>query len=259
MPALTEILKSEYQRLFDTCIINTNRYPVVTKTVETIAKEKAQYEAIAGRTGTPWYFIGIIHKMECDCSFNKHLHNGDPLTARTIQVPKGRPKTGSVPFTFFDSAVDALTYEDYTEWNDWSISGMLYCFEKYNGFGYRSKGINTPYLWSFSNHYTSGKFIKDGVYNSRAISTQIGTAVLLRRMSELQIAIAGEKDLLTQIKELGPQVSFDPGHYHATAARLQKLLNSVGQHLKIDGKAGRNTSDAYQKISGKYLQGDSNQ
>jgi hypothetical protein len=78
-------------------------------------------------------------------------------------------------------------------------------------------------------------------------------------MSELQIAIAGEKDLLTQIKELGPQVSFDPEHYHVTAARLQKLLNSVGQHLKIDGKAGRNTSDAYQRISRKYLQGDSKQ
>jgi lysozyme family protein len=259
MPALTEAFKLEYQHLFDSCQINSNRYPVITRCVQAIANGKPQYDAIATHTGIPWYFIGIVHKMECDCNFSKHLHNGDPLTARTLQVPKGRPKTGNAPFTFFDSAVDALTLEGFTQWNDWSISGMLYCFERYNGFGYRSKGIHSPYLWSFSNHYTKGKFVKDGVFNSNAVSEQIGTAVLLRRMSELQLAIAGEKDLLTQIKELGPQVVFDPDHYRAAAERLQRLLNSVGQHLKTDGKAGRNTSDAYQRITGKYLKGDSKQ
>ena len=76
-------------------------------------------------------------------------------------------------------------------------------------------------------------------------------------MSERQIAVAGETDIITQIKNLGAQVMFDPATYNKKAEELQSLLNSVGQHLKADGKAGQNTSDAYQRISGQYLQGDS--
>lgn len=256
MPALTETLRSEYQRLFDTCMIKAGKYRAVDACVSTITNGKTVYETIAAQTGVPWYFIGVIHKMECDCNFKTHLHNGDPLTARTTHVPKGRPKNGVPPFTFSDSAIDALTIEGFTEWTDWSISGMLYCFEKYNGFGYRSKGINTPYLWSFSNQYTKGKYVADNKFDPAAVSQQIGAAVILRRMSELGIAIAGKLDLISQIKELGAQVHFNPGNYNKDAERLQKLLNSAGQHLRIDGKAGRHTSDAWQRISGSYLDGD---
>jgi lysozyme family protein len=256
MPALTDILRSEYQLLFDTCIIRKIKYPAVDRAVQTIVSGKVIYEEISAATGVPWYMIGTIHKMESDCAFNRHLHNGDPLAARTVRVPRGRPKKGNPPFSFVESAMDALELEGFTEWNDWSIGGMLYCFEKYNGFGYRAKGIHTPYLWSFSNHYTKGKYVSDGKYDAEAVSDQIGTAVILRRMSELQIAIAGEKDLLSQIENLGKEVVFDPGHYHASAEKLQKLLNGVGQHLKIDGKAGRNTSDAFFRVTGKFLKGD---
>jgi hypothetical protein len=34
-----------------------------------------------------------------------------------------------------------------------------------NGFGYRAHGINSPYLWSYSNQYHAGKFVSDGVYS----------------------------------------------------------------------------------------------
>lgn len=256
MPALTETLRSEYQRLFDTCDIKPGKYNAVDACVNAITNGKNMYETIAARTGVPWYITGVIHKMECDCNFRTHLHNGDPLTARTTHVPKGRPKNGNPPFTFTDSAIDALTIEGFTDWKDWSISGMLYCLEKYNGFGYRSKGINTPYLWSFSNQYTKGKYVADGKFDPNAVSQQIGAAVVLRRMSELGIAIAGEKDLITQIKQLGAQVHFDPDNYNSNAEQLQKLLNRVGQHLRVDGQAGRHTSDAYQRLSGNYLAGD---
>ncbi len=257
MPLLTDSLKTDYQRLFDTCIIREGKYPVVDKCVQTIVAGKAQYEPIAATTNVPWYFIGILHNMECGCNFNKHLHNGDPLAGRTVQVPKGNPKNGNPPFTFFDSAVDALNIEGFAQWPDWSISGMLYSFEKYNGFGYRKNNINSPYLWSGSNQYSKGKYVKDNVFDPQAVSAQIGTAVILRRMSELQIAIAGEKDLISQIKNLGEEVIFDPTNVHDNALQLQKLLNSVGQQLRIDGMAGRNTSDAYQRVTGNYLKGDS--
>ena len=256
MPALTETLRSEYQRLFDTCIIKAGKYNTIDAAVNIITNNKNVYESISSATAVPWYIIAVTHKMECNGNFKTHLHNGDPLTARTVHVPKGRPKSGNPPFTFFDSAVDALTLEGFTQWTDWSISGMLYCLEKYNGFGYRSKGINTPYLWSFSNQYSKGKFVADNKFDSDAVSQQIGAAVILCRMSELGIAIAGGKDLITQIKQLGAQVHYDPDNYNIDAEQLQKLLNNAGQHLRIDGEAGRNTSNAYQRISGNYLAGD---
>ena len=256
MPALTETLKSEYQHLFDTCMIKKAKYPAVDNCVQTIAAGKIRYQEISALTDVPWYIAGILHYLESGCDFGRHLHNGDPLTARTVHVPKGRPKIGAPPFSFLESAVDALRLEGFVQWKDWSIAGMLYCFEKYNGFGYRSKGINSPYLWSFSNHYSKGKYVSDSVYDPDAVSTQAGTAVILRRISELQIAIAGEKDLISQIAMLGKDVSLDPEHYHVAAEKLQKLLNSVGQHLRIDGKAGRNTSDAFYRVTGRYLKGD---
>ena len=40
-------------------------------------------------------------------------------------------------------------------------------------------GINTPYLWSFSNHYTRGKFTSDGNWDSSAVSQQCGAGVIL--------------------------------------------------------------------------------
>jgi lysozyme family protein len=59
---------------------------------------------------------------------------------------------------------------------------MLYRFEKYNGFGYRRRGIVSPYLWSFSNQYTKGKYIADGKWSSEAVSRQCGAALLVKEL-----------------------------------------------------------------------------
>ena len=133
---------------------------------------------------------------------------------------------------------------------------MLFKMEQFNGFGYRVKGINSPYLWSFSNHYTKGKFTRDGFFDPNAVSKQIGAAVLLRRMSERQIAVAGEVDIITLIKKVGSEVVVNPTVFSKQAETLQVLLNSAGQHLRVDGKAGENTSDAFRRITGVFLKGD---
>ena len=259
MPALTESLKTEYQFLFDTCVIPSAKYPEVDACINKILEGKNAYEQVEVRTGIPWYFIGVIHCMECSCKFTTHLHNGDSLTSRTIRVPKGYPKTGKPPFTWTDSAEDALKLKALHKLADWSIPSILYQLERYNGFGYRPKGIHSPYLWSYSNHYKKGKFTADGLFDENAVSKQIGAAVLLRRISEKQIAIAGTTDIVTQIKQQGAKVLFNPAQYNADAEQLQRLLNRAGQHLKLDGFAGRNTSDAYWRISGRYLSGDPKQ
>ena len=245
---------SEYQRLFDTCVINPDKLAEIKPIVNKILGGKARYEALANKVGIPWHFIGITHSLEANCSFNAHLHNGDPLTARTIQVPKNRPRTGNPPYTWEFSAEDALS--DFAGWTDWSVPGMLFKLEGYNGYGYHSRGINSPYLWSFSNHYTKGKFTSDGVYSPTAVSKQCGAAILLRRLTETQAAPVENADRRSLILQLGETVTFAPTRVVEKARELQKMLNLDGAHLLEDGKAGTNTSDAYQRSTGKFLPGD---
>ncbi|HVG41678.1 MAG TPA: hypothetical protein VM888_08705 [Chitinophagaceae bacterium] len=249
-------MKNEYGQLFNDCRIKDEKYNDVDACIKKMVAAKSRYDTVAARTGIPWYFIGIVHNMECSGSFTCHLHNGDPLTARTVHVPKGLPKNGEPPYNWGDSAEDSLRSKALDKWTDWSISGMLYQLERYNGFGYRTKGINTPYLWSGSNQYSKGKYTADGTFSATAVSKQIGAAVLLRRLSEKQLIDVQEPDVLTELKRLGETVQHNPTVYSADAEKLQRLLNRFGLHLREDGHAGDVTSDAYKQITGSYLKGD---
>src|SRR6185436_13218607 len=123
----------QYQRLFDTCVINPDKLSEIKPIVTRILKGKARYEALANSVNIPWHFIGITHSLEADNDFNKHLHNGDPLTARTVNEPKGRPKTWNPPSDWESSAIDALSA--FTNETDWSVPNILYKLEGYNGYG----------------------------------------------------------------------------------------------------------------------------
>jgi lysozyme family protein len=119
------------------------------------------------------------------------LHNGDSLEHRTTHVPAGRPKEGEPPFTWEQSASDAL--KDVAVENKshvWSITNMLYQLERYNGFGYRRQQIVfTPYLWAATNHYQKGKYVEDGVYDPNAIDHQLGCAPLIRYLTDRTLGI----------------------------------------------------------------------
>jgi lysozyme family protein len=138
---------------------------------------RERYIAIARETpGLPWPLVGIIHGMEASYRFNAHLHNGNLRTARRVQHPAGRPLTGQPPFTWKASALADET--------DFSLPHLLYYFEKFNGFGYRPKGVPSPYPWGRSTLYKNGKFIADHVFIETYVSGQMGTAVLLKELEK---------------------------------------------------------------------------
>jgi lysozyme family protein len=183
-PKFTAALAKEYCDLFNRCEIASDKMVEIEAAVQRILQFKNRYAQVADQSGVPWYVIGVIHNMECGLDFTKHLHNGDSLKRRTVHVPAGRPKTGQPPFSFEASALDALDYDRFTTWSDWSIGGICYKLEDYNGWGYRAHKINSPYLWSYSNLYTRGKYVADNKWSDTAVSRQCGAAVILRRMSE---------------------------------------------------------------------------
>jgi lysozyme family protein len=179
---LTGAVSREYVDLWRTCKVRRQRLAEVDRIVDRIKANKRRYVKAGKPHGVPWHVVGVIHMLEGSGSFSTHLHNGDPLTARTVQEPKGRPRKGRPPFTWEASASDALVFDGLSRWTNWTLPGTLFVLERFNGFGYRPKNINTPYLWSFSNHYTKGKFVRDKVFDSNAVSRQCGAAVLLKRL-----------------------------------------------------------------------------
>lgn len=178
-------LAAEYRHNFDLCETRAEHRAEITSRVSRLMDNAVRYKPIAEQTNVPWVFIGIVHMLESNTNFGTHLHNGDPLSSRTVNVPAGRPEKGTPPFSWEDSAVDALQYERFTGLQDWNIATMLYRFERFNGMGYRSYGINSPYLWSYSNLYEKGRFVKDHVFDPEGVSKQCGAAVLLKSMKGL--------------------------------------------------------------------------
>ena len=256
-------LRNEYERLFNTCIIRPNKMQQVEDIIIKLQANKGHYQIVSDALGIPWFFVAVIHNMESSINFTRHLHNGDPLTARTKQVPKGRPKKGNPPFTWEESANDALTMRGLNSQTDWSLAGTLYQLERYNGWGYRNvhPHVLSPYLWSFSEQYISGKYVADGTWSDTAVSNQCGAAVLLRRMAENgQIEFMDQPNPSPNANPLVVPYSAtkpDDPVLVAQAEELQRWLNTFpGIFVKVDGVPGPRTSEAYKKVTGSYLPGD---
>ena len=171
-----------YEQLWQTIQLRPEHIGNLDWYVNSIVKNKDRYESIEAKTGVPWFFVGIVHGLEAGFDFSTHLHNGDSLSKRTWQVPAGRPTVGNPPFSWEYSAVDAMAYDGFLSWTSWNDPAVLaYAFESYNGFGYRQYGINSPYLYSFSKHYSRGKYVADGRYDGNAVSQQGGAMSILKR------------------------------------------------------------------------------
>lgn len=188
-PPTFESLIDEYGRLWATLEIDKPRLREADDMAKKIIANRARYEAVELATGVPWRFIALCHLRESSLSFDHHLHNGDSLKARTWQVPKGRPKAppkDGKRYTWEESAVDALTYENLSKVTEWPIERQAFHLEGFNGWGYRlyhaDDGLS-PYLWAGSNHHDeTGKYVKDGKYDPKAPERQLGCMVILRRL-----------------------------------------------------------------------------
>jgi lysozyme family protein len=242
-PQLTAKLKGEYQLLYESCLIRPERLAEIDAIVKKLKANRKRYQAVAKPLGMPWYAVGLIHGLEASFNFGAHLHNGDPLNARTTRVPAGRPKAGAPPFTWEQSAADALAYQGFGSWKDWSVPGILFKLESYNGWGYRQyhPDVPSPYLWSFSNHYKRGKYVGDGDWSATTVSAQCGAAVVLKRLNQSDGAVqvdAGPRGLqLSNPLMVGPDVE--------EAQRLL-LTNQFGVFDPggVDGEFGTITANA---------------
>lgn len=207
------VIAVQNEALLAAAKLRADKLPEIDLCITRILTGEKRYRALANEfeNGMPWWFIAITHFMEAGWKypkhFNYHLHCGDPLTGRTFNVPRGRPKfnpgQGSKPpspenpYSWHESAKDAIQYMGYDDIMEWSEGNCLYLFEKYNGWGYKNRGIRSPYVWNYTTLYGDpphiGKYLSDGKFYKYhpsglpVLSKQPGTASLLMRMKEKDI------------------------------------------------------------------------
>lgn len=175
---------TNYAEMFDSCVVTTEptRTLEIRMACKIIMNNQTTYWGVEKETGIPWVAVAAIHYRESSLSFKGHLHNGDPLSARTVHIPAGRPVQGNPPFTWSASAIDALS--DRAHPFEWSVAGVLEFCERYNGLGYQNHGINSPYIWGCTDKYTRGLFIADGTIDTTRKDPRPGVAALVKTLMQ---------------------------------------------------------------------------
>jgi len=148
---------------------------------------KAKYLAVSAKTGVPWFVIAVIHQRECSQEWAGSLAQGDAWDRVSVHVPAGRG-----PFkSWEEAAVDALVNcaPHAARNQDWSPGGALTKLEEYNGLGYAARGLPSPYIWSGTDQYVSGKYVRDGIFDPNVVDRQLGCAGLIAAMMKLDPTI----------------------------------------------------------------------
>jgi lysozyme family protein len=141
--------------------------------------------------------IAVIHERECSQDWTGSLAQGDPWNRVSVHVPAGRGPFRSWEEAAIDALVNCAPYAARNK--DWSIGRTLAMLEQYNGLGYAARGRPSPYIWSGTDQYRSGKYVRDGVYDPNVSDSQPGCAGLLMAMMALDPTITFTGATITPI------------------------------------------------------------
>ncbi|MDA9463690.1 hypothetical protein [Bradyrhizobium sp. CCBAU 53415] len=172
---------------------------------KSLVAAKKRYQAVEAETAVPWSVIAVIHQRESSQNWSRSLAQGDLWNKVSVHVPAGRG-----PFNSWEeAAVDALLncHPRLAKRKDWSLAGVLIALEMYNGLGYASKGVASPYLWAGTNQYKSGKYVADGRYDPDHVDQQLGCVALLLSMMAIDPAITFTG---TEVAPSAPQAPHKP-------------------------------------------------
>jgi lysozyme family protein len=184
-----EARRALYRRLWDTLTTRESHAAPAFVVARGILAAKSRYREVEEETGVPWFLVGMLHDRESGRDFATALHNGERIIGtgrRTRLVPAGRG-----PFqTWQEAAVDALELHDLHEVPEWPLERIAYEAERFNGWGYIPRNINSPYLWSGSNHYRQGKYVADGQFSASKVDMQLGVMVVLKHLMALDSSVS---------------------------------------------------------------------
>jgi len=171
-----------FQRLWSTVELDTEKEKTsyIKTVVDKMLLQKAEYQNVENLTGVPWWFTGAIHFREASQNMDKQILNGQNLNQVTTIVPKGLG-----PFkSFTEAAVIAYEKKDMMNKN-FTFPQLMEKAERFNGTGYRSKGMYSPYVWSCTNHSLErGRYVADGLFDPQSEDKRPGVAAIAKYMIE---------------------------------------------------------------------------
>ena len=197
---------------------------------------KQRYVTVQAKAGVPWYFIAVVHEREASQNWDTHLGQGDPLHAPTRHIPS-EPAFNTWEEGAYDALVNCGPYAARNK--DWSIGGLLTMLEEYNGLGYFSRGLPSPYIWSGTDQYKSGKYVRDGVFDRNAIDVQLGCAGLLMAMMALDPTITFTGATITPVVPktgTAPAPSITNPAKGSLGAAIASLVSAILSIFKPKGK-----------------------
>jgi len=222
------------------------RGPEFIPVAKRLVAAKERYLTVSKRTGIPWPFIAVTHQRESSQNWARSLAQGDPWNERSTHVPAGRGPFTSWEEAAYDALVNCAPHASRNK--DWSIGGLLTLLERYNGVGYVNRGLPSPYIWSGTDQYSRGKYVRDGVFDPNEVDKQLGCAGLIMAMMNLDASI--------KFDEM-PASASEP---ERDGAWLQNSLNKLGANpaIEVDGIVGpatRNAVRAFQLSQGLTVDG----
>jgi len=185
---------------------------------------KARYQSVSIKTGVPWFVIAVIHERESSQDWAGSLAQGDPWNRVSVHVPVGRGPFRSWEEAAIDALVNCAPHAARNK--DWSIGGTLAKLEEYNGLGYAARGRPSAYIWSGTDQYKSGKYVRDGVYDPEAVDSQLGCAGLLMAMMALDPTITFTGATIRPVKS-GPAPAPIPSITHPTKGSIGEFIVTV--------------------------------
>lgn len=212
---------------------------------------RERYEVVAAETGVPWWIIGIHHSLECNLSFKHHLATGDPLTGPTVNEPVGLPQgfeAGDFPVSW-EVAARAALWRKLKPGRTWepgfdNIVGVLFWFERWNGWGYQLSHpeVPSPYLWDATPAERRGRYVADGEWDWDAQGNQLGAFALMQALDYIKAIPSLE---VPDREEHGPYLEL--GSRGAEVAIFQRMLNTLTpatvKRLVVDGDFGPKTDE----------------
>lgn len=243
----------EYRKRWAACKVDPERAREAGRVADIMISNQGRYEhisVIASGGVIPWWFIALAHNRESGMDFTRHLHEGSRLTGRTQDVPKGRPKAppaNGKTYTFEESAVDALTMpgKAFDKIKVWDVAEVFFRLELYNGFGYRAKGIPSPYLWAGTNQSDErGKYVRDHVFDQNAIERQLGCAAIMLALRDRGVVLFPDGEHAGQSGG-GPGENLSVGSSGWEVGAVQRRLSALGYLVgKVDERFGPQTRAA---------------
>ena len=205
-----------------------------------------EWKAVTAATGVPMLWGIPSFERESSSDYSRSPAQGDRWDRPSVNVPRG---LGPYP-NWGASAVAAYRIDHLNMVTSWTWPRAMYEGELFNGFGPRNHGKHTGYLWAWSNIYTGGKYVSDGVWDPNAHDQQCGMVpmmlMLLRLDPSLSLVDNPAAIIPTPIVSSPGTVPLGLGGGEHDAAWIQRALNRKGAHppLVVDGSFGRITRRA---------------